>query len=119
MEEKFLKEILDVVTDIKAEQKIMKEKITSIEGKMTGMEGRMTSMEEKVDKIVTEQLVIKEAIHELKTDNQLLNYNVNRLLREQEDTKLIVSASVQKIGEVSDKLDRHIRECNLGIVSNQ
>ena len=105
MEEKFLKEILDVVIDIKAKQKIMEEKVTG--------------MEEKVDKIVAEQLVIKEAIHELKTDNQLLNYNVNRLLREQEDTKLIVSASVQKIGEVSNKLDRHIRECNLGIASNQ
>lgn len=97
MEETTLKQILDVVVDIKTEQKLMKEEMNEIKGKVGSLEEKVGSMEENIDKIVAEQLVIKETMHELKTDTQILNYNVNRLIREQEDTKLIVSTSVQKI----------------------
>ncbi len=104
MEETTLKQILDVVVDIKTEQKSMKEemnnikeKVGNMEGKIGNMEGKIGNMEGKIDKIAAEQLVIKETMHKLKTDTQILNFNVNRLIREQEDTKLIVSTSVQKI----------------------
>lgn len=80
MEEKILKQILDVVIDIKAEQKIMENVIN-----------------EKIDKLATEQLVMKEEIRAIKTDVKLLNFNVNILMKEQEDTKFAVGACVQKI----------------------
>lgn len=97
MEETTLKQILDVVVDIKTEQKLMKEEMNNIKEKVGNMEGKIGNMEGKIDKIAAEQLVIKETMHKLKTDTQILNFNVNRLIREQEDTKLIVSTSVQKI----------------------
>ncbi len=97
MEETTLKQILDVVVDIKTEQKSMKEEMNNIKEKVGNMEGKIGNMEGKIDKIAAEQLVIKETMHKLKTDTQILNFNVNRLIREQEDTKLIVSTSVQKI----------------------
>ncbi len=87
MEEKILKEILDVVIDIKAEQKIMK----------NGINGRIDKLESKVDKIATEQIIMKEEIKSMQTDLKLLNFNVNILMKEQEDTKFAVGACVQKI----------------------
>lgn len=83
MEEKILKEILDVVIDIKAEQKIM--------------ENKMNNMDAKIDKLATEQIIMKEEIKAIQTDVKLLNFNVNNLIKEQEDTKFAVGACVQKI----------------------
>lgn len=83
MEEKILKEILDVVIDIKADQKIM--------------ENKMNNMDAKIDKLATEQIIMKEEIKSMQTDLKLLNFNVNILMKEQEDTKFAVGACVQKI----------------------
>lgn len=83
MEEKILKQILDVVTDIKADQKIM--------------ENKMNDMNGKIDKLATEQVIMKEEIKSIKTDIKLLSFNVNILMKEQEDTKFAVGACVQKI----------------------
>lgn len=101
MEEKILKEILDVVTDIKAEQKIMRNEINGtidkLEFKVDKLESKVDRLESKVDKLATEQLIMKEEIKEIKTDVKLLNFNVNILMKEQEDTKFAVGACVQKI----------------------
>ena len=51
----------------------------------------------KIDKLSTEQLVMKEEMKSIETDIKLLNFNVNILMKEQEDTKFAVGACVQKI----------------------
>lgn len=107
MEEKILKQILDVVIDIKADQKVMKNEIYDMKTEIYDMKAEMNG---KIDKLVAEQVIMKEEIRTIKNDVRLLNINVNTLMKEQEDTKFAVCASVQKIGEVSDKLDRYIRE---------
>lgn len=113
MEEKILKEILDVVIDIKADQKVMKNEMNDMKAEMNG---KIDDLATKVDKLSAEQVIMKEEIRAIKTDVKLLNFNVNILMKEQEDTKFAVCASVQKIGEVSDKLDRYIRENDRRIV---
>lgn len=97
MEEKILKEILDVVIDIKAEQKIMKNKMDSMETKMDTMETKMDTMDVKVDKLSTEQIIMKEEIRDIKTETKLLSFKVTTLMKEQEGTKFAVGACVQKI----------------------
>lgn len=89
MEEKILKQILDVVTDIKVDQKIMKEK----QDRMEQMQKEMLQRQEKFEE-----------------EQALLRKDVNTLLKEQESTKEIVIEVVNKLGEVSSKLDRHIAE---------
>ena len=59
MEEKILKQILDVVTDIKADQKIME---NGINGKIDKLESKVDKLESKVDKLATEQIIMKEEI---------------------------------------------------------
>lgn len=97
MEEKILKQILDVVIDIKAEQKIMKNKMDSMETKMDTMETKMDTMDVKVDKLSTEQIIMKEEIRDIKTETKLLSFKVTTLMKEQEGTKFAVGACVQKI----------------------
>ena len=57
----------------------------------------MSNMDAKIDKLSTEQLVMKEEMKSIETDIKLLNFNVNILMKEQEDTKFAVGACVQKI----------------------
>lgn len=83
MEEKILKQILDVVIDIKADQKIM--------------ENKMNDMNGKIDKLATEQIIMKEEIRDIKTETKLLSFKVTTLMKEQEGTKFAVGACVQKI----------------------
>lgn len=88
--EEVLKQILDVVIDIKAEQKIIGQK-------MNTMEEKVDTMEEKVDKLTAEQLIMNEQIKAIKTDMNILNFKVTTLMKEQEDTKFAVAATVQKV----------------------
>ena len=78
MEEKFLKEILDVVVYIKTKQKVM---------------------EEKVDKIATEQ-------QEMKQVQNIMCENIKYLLAEQVDTKNIVIELVNKVGEMDSNTNK-------------
>lgn len=78
MEEKFLKEILDVVVDIKTKQKVM---------------------EEKVDKIATEQ-------QEMKQVQNIMCENIKYLLAEQADTKNIIIELVNKVGEMDSSTNK-------------
>lgn len=108
MEEKILKQILDVVTDIKADQKIMRNEMndmkteindmkTDINGKIDKLEAKVDKLEIKVDKLTTEQIIMKEEIRDIKTETKLLSFKVTTLMKEQEGTKFAVGACVQKI----------------------
>lgn len=101
MEEKILKQILDVVTDIKADQKVMKAEMndmkTDINGKIDKLEAKVDKLEIKVDKLTTEQIIMKEEIRDIKTETKLLSFKVTTLMKEQEGTKFAVGACVQKI----------------------
>jgi len=104
-----LKQILDVVVDIKANQKEMKKDIAQIKEKQNGMQGKLDNVEAKIEKLTTEQIIMNQKIAELQTDTKLLNFNMNRLLREQEDTKNIIGYHTQKLGELYEKFDRYVQ----------
>lgn len=102
--EEVLKQILDVVIDIKEEQKIMaqkmgtmEEKVDTMEQKVDTMEQKVDTMQEKLDKLTAEQLIMNEQIKAIKTDMNILNFKVSTLMKEQEDTKFAVVATVQKV----------------------
>lgn len=83
MEQGLLKEILDVVVDIKTDQKEMKETLNRLE---------------------TEQIVIKEKVDDIQNEQSLMKFKLNILMDEQRDTKSIAGAVVKELGNLSKRI---------------
>lgn len=86
MEETTLKQILDVVVDIKTEQKEMKQTMNKMEQRLDKIEGRL-------DNVEAEQ-------KEMKQVQNVMCQDIKYLLDEQADTKNIVIELVNKVGEM-------------------
>ncbi|MCI8362695.1 MAG: fungal specific transcription factor domain-containing protein [Clostridia bacterium] len=93
MEEKILKEILDVVVDIKTEQKEMKQTMNKMEQRSDGIEQRLDGIEQRLDNVEEEQ-------KEMKQVQNVMCQDIKYLLAEQADTKNIVIELVNKVGEM-------------------
>lgn len=107
MEEKILKEILDVVVDIKTEQKEMKQTMNKMEQRLDGIEQRLDNVEEEqkgmkqvLDNVVEEQKGMKQLQQEMKQVQNVMCQDIKYLLAEQADTKNIVIELVNKVGEM-------------------
>ena len=107
MEEKFLKEILDVVIDIKTKQKVMEEKVDKIVEEQKGMKQLQGEMQQTLDNVVEEQKGMKQGQQEMKQMQQemkqvqnVMCQDIKYLLAEQADTKNIVIELVNKVGEM-------------------
>ena len=114
MEEKFLKEILDVVIDIKAEQKTMREKMSNMEEKVDKITTEQKDMKKVLDNVVEEQKGMKQVLdnvveeqkgmkqlqQEMKQVQNVMCQDIKYLLSEQADTKNIVIELVNKVGEM-------------------
>ena len=97
MEEKMLKQLLNVVTDIKADQKEIKSGICNMEKRMDSMENRMDSMESRMNS---------------------MEEKVDYILIEQKETAEILTEVVHEVGSLGNKLDAHIRNDSKRIAYN-
>lgn len=93
MEETTLKQILDVVVDIKTEQVEMKQTMNKIEQRLDKIEGRLDRIEERLDNVEAEQKGMKQV-------QNVMCQDIKYLLAEQADTKNIVTELVNKVGEM-------------------
>lgn len=93
MEEITLKQILDVVVDIKTEQVEMKQTMNKMEQRLDKIEGRLDRIEERLDNVEAEQ-------KEMKQVQNVMCQDIKYLLAEQADTKNIVVELVNKVGEM-------------------
>lgn len=100
MEETTLKQILDVVVDIKTEQTEMKQTMNKMEQRLDKIEGRLDNVETEqkemkqvLDNVVKEQKIMKRVQNEMYHD-------IKYLMEEQFDTKNIVIELVNKVGEM-------------------
>ena len=93
MEETTLKQILDVVIDIKTEQKEMKQEQAEMKQTMNKIERRLNGIEQRLDNVETDQ-------KEMKQVQNIMCENIKYLLAEQVDTKNIVIELVNKVGEM-------------------
>lgn len=114
MEEKFLKQILDVVVDIKTDQAEMKQTINKMEQRLDGIEQRLDGIEQRLDNVeeeqqgmkqvldnvVEEQKGIKQVQQEMKQVQNIMCQDIKYLLAEQADTKNIIVELVNKVGEM-------------------
>lgn len=86
MEETTLKQILDVVVDIKTDQVEMKQT-------MNKMEQRLDGIEQRLDNVEAEQKGMKQV-------QNIMCQDIKYLLAEQADTKDIIVELVNKVGEM-------------------
>ena len=107
MEETTLKQILDVVVDIKTEQKEMKQtmnkmeqRLDKIEERLDNVETEQKSMKQVLDNVVEEQRGMKQVQQEMKQVQNVMCQDIKYLLAEQADTKNIVIELVNKVGQM-------------------
>jgi len=104
MEQGLLKEILDVVVDIKTEQKEMKNNQEKMQETLNNVVEEQKEMKETLNNVETEQIVIKEKIHGIETEQKLMSFKLNTLMDEQRDTKDIAGAIVRELGNLSKRI---------------
>lgn len=93
MEEKFLKEILDVVVDIKTDQAEMKQTMNKMEQRLDNVEKEQKEMKQILGTVVEEQQGMKQV-------QNIMCQDIKYLLAEQADTKNIIIELVNKVGEM-------------------
>lgn len=106
MEQQILKEILDVVLDVKKEVINIKEKVNELDEKVNQLDEKVNQLDEKVNqldervgKLETNQDIMRFEMHKM---NQKIEY----LLAEQKDTREIVSHAVNTFGKFMDETRR-------------
>lgn len=104
MEEIVLKEILNVVVDIKAEQKAMKGQLDEVIAEEKEMKEQQNKMQETLDEVKIEQVIVKEKVTEVQRKQEFMKLQLRTLTTEQSDTKDILGAVMGEIGEMNKRL---------------
>lgn len=108
MQETVLREILNVVVDIKAEQKTMKQQLNEViaeqkemKEQQKEMQEQQTKMQETLNEVKIEQVIVKEKLTEVQRKQEIMRLQLRTLIAEQSDTKDIVGAVMHEIGEMN------------------
>lgn len=97
MEEVTLKDVLNVVLDVKQELKQeMKEMKQELKQEMSGMQDQINGMQNE--------------IKQMNKRIESLEEGQKQIIREQADTREIVKIIVDKIGEIDRKLDAQVKD---------
>lgn len=111
MEEVVLKEILEVVVDIKAEQKQIKEQQNKMQEALNEvvedqkeMKKQQSEMQETLNEVKIEQVIVKEKVTEVQRKQEFMKLQLRTLIAEQSDTKDIVGAMMSEVGEMNKRL---------------
>lgn len=89
MEEKFLKEILDVVVDIKTDQAEMKQTMNKMEQRLDKIEGRL-------DNVETEQKEMKQVLGTVVEEQQEMKKVLDNVVEEQQGMKKVLDNVVEE-----------------------
>lgn len=107
MEEVTLKDVLNVVLDVKQEMKEMKQELQQ---EMSGMQGQMNGMQKQMNGMQDQMNGMQNEIKQMNKRIESLEEGQKQILREQVDTREIVKIIVDKIGEIDRKLDAQAKD---------
>ena len=100
MEEATLKEILNVVLDVKQELKEFKQETNQ---KFEKMDQQFEEMKQEINQI-------NERVTTLEEGQKTMQKQIDEILREQADTRDIVKIIVNKLGEIDRKINEQAKD---------